>query len=87
MGPTWRRGFPATWAFGVCAVICVVIIQFLHNREIAQKVAKAQSEKETESQTSSEDVKEKATTESIHDAQIPNVPALSSPRTYTYTVQ
>ncbi|KAF9018546.1 MFS general substrate transporter [Hymenopellis radicata] len=76
MGPTWRRGFPATWAFGVCAVICVVIIQFLHNREIAQKLAKPQTEKEIESQTSSEDVKEKATTESIHDAQIPNVPAL-----------
>ncbi|KAF7295869.1 MFS general substrate transporter [Mycena chlorophos] len=31
-GPSFRKGFPTTWAFGILAAVFVVLVQGLHNR-------------------------------------------------------
>ncbi|PMD36352.1 MFS general substrate transporter [Hyaloscypha variabilis F] len=37
--PTFRRGFPATFGFVVAALLAILLIQFLHTRELKQKKA------------------------------------------------
>ncbi|KAJ7119117.1 MFS general substrate transporter [Mycena epipterygia] len=50
-GPTFRKGFPTTWAFGILAAMFVVIVQFLHNRDI--RLVRARKAAEVESGSSS----------------------------------
>ncbi|TGO54808.1 hypothetical protein BOTNAR_0258g00010 [Botryotinia narcissicola] len=35
--PTFRRGFPATFGFVIAALLAILLIQFLHTRELKQK--------------------------------------------------
>lgn len=44
-GPTFRKGFPATFGFTIAAIICVCVIQWFAVRENKRKAA-AQTEEE-----------------------------------------
>ncbi|EIM89145.1 MFS general substrate transporter [Stereum hirsutum FP-91666 SS1] len=50
-GPTFRKGFPATWAFGVMAVIFVVPVELLHRREVLLEAQSKDHGKDEESKS------------------------------------
>ncbi|KAJ7647854.1 MFS general substrate transporter [Roridomyces roridus] len=52
-GPSFRKGFPTTWAFGILAAIFVVLVQFLHNREVRLELQKKEAEVESGGKDSS----------------------------------
>ncbi|KAJ6606038.1 MFS general substrate transporter [Mycena vulgaris] len=58
-GPTFRKGFPTTWAFGILAAMFVVLVQFLHNREVRLAGTKKAKEVESGSFSGEEDADEK----------------------------
>ncbi|RFU34101.1 hypothetical protein B7463_g2257, partial [Scytalidium lignicola] len=52
--PTFRRGFPATFGFVIAALLSILLIQFLHKRELRQQWEAANQDVEaTDSETTS----------------------------------
>ncbi|KAJ6630337.1 MFS general substrate transporter [Mycena sp. CBHHK59/15] len=72
-GPTFRKGFPTTWAFGILAAMFVVLVQFLHNRDVRLTLARKAAEVESASVSVDEKVQEEEEKEGVVPPSIPTV--------------